>query len=372
MVKIALVHDWLTVPGGAEDVFREMVDLYPGTVFTSQFDASRIRFLEGLDVRTSYVQRLPWALKRHYIYAPLLAGVYSRFDLREFDVVLSDSHSFAHGVRKRPDALHICYYHTPARSLWVPEIDRRASGGLVKPLIARRLRVLDLAASKRPDVLLANSRTTAARIEKFYGREVREVIYPPVRTDKFLGIPRLGDEEGLLYWGRLIPYKRIDLAIAAAKRLGCRLNIVGSGPLEGQLRAQAEGAPNIVFHGRLTDEKLHQLMSLSKAFVFPGYEDFGIVVVEALAAGLPVVAYGQGGATESVLPGFGVLFEHQTVDDLVSAIRRLDDLDFDEARARAHARTFDREVFRDRYRSVVDECIATHFGAPNPARPESF
>lgn len=370
-MKIALVHDWLTVPGGAEDVFREMVDLFPGTVFTSQFDANRIRFLEGHEVRTSYVQRLPWALKRHYIYAPLLAGVYSRFDLREFDVVLSDSHSFAHGVRKRPDALHVCYYHTPARSLWVPQIDRRASGGLVKPLIARRLKTLDLAASKRPDVLLANSRTTAARIEKFYGREVREVIYPPVRTDKFLGIPRLSDDEGLLYWGRLIPYKRIDLAIEAAKRLGCRLNIVGGGPLEGQLRAQAAGATNIVFHGRLPDEDLHRLMSHSKAFVFPGYEDFGIVVVEALAAGLPVVAYGQGGATESVLPGFGVLFEHQTVEDLVGAIERLNDLVFDEVAARAHAKTFDREVFRERYRSVVDECIAEHFGGASPARPSS-
>lgn len=369
-MKFALVHDWLTVPGGAEDVFREMVDLFPGTVFTSQFDASRIRFLQGMEVRTSYVQRLPWALKRHYIYAPLLAGVYSRFDLREFDVVLSDSHSFAHGVRKRADALHICYYHTPARSLWVPEIDRRASGGFVKPLIARRLKTLDLIASKRPDVLLANSRTTAARIEKFYGRQVQEVIYPPVRTDQFLDIPREGTDQGLLYWGRLIPYKRIDLAIDAARRLGCRLNIVGSGPLEGELRARAAGDSNIVFHGRLPDADLHRLMARSRAFVFPGYEDFGIVVVEALAAGLPVVAFGQGGATESVLPRFGVLFERQTVDDLVGAIERLEDLDFDEAGARAHAQTFDREVFRSRYRAVVEASIERHFGT-RPRPPES-
>lgn len=361
-MKFALVHDWLTVPGGAEDVFREMVDLFPGVVFTSQFDRSRIKFLEAHEVRTSYVQRLPWALKRHYIYAPLLAGVYSRFDLSEFDVILSDSHSFAHGVRKRPDALHICYYHTPARSLWVPEIDRRASGGIVKPLIAKRLKTLDLRASKRPDVVLANSKTTAARIERFYGRPVQEVIYPPVETSAFASVPRLGDEEGLLVWGRLIPYKRTDLAIRAAIRTGQKLNIVGSGPMQGRLEELAGGAKHVVFHGRLSDEDLHRLMSRSRAVLFPGYEDFGIVPVEALAAGLPVVAYGQGGATETVLPQFGVLFAEQTEEALAEAIRRLDTLEFDVAAARAHAKTFDRSIFRERYRQVVESSIAAHFG----------
>src|SRR5688572_19390957 len=159
-LKVALVHDWLTVPAGSEEVFAQMVDMFPGTVFTSQWDRSRVKFIEHLEVRTSYVQRLPWALRRHYLYAPLLPGVYRGFDLRAFDLVLSSSHSFAHGVRKAPGALHINYYHTPARSLWVPEIDSRASRTFLHRLIASRLRKLDLEASKRPDVLLANSRTT--------------------------------------------------------------------------------------------------------------------------------------------------------------------------------------------------------------------
>jgi glycosyltransferase involved in cell wall biosynthesis len=307
------------------------------------------------------VQKLPLALKKHYIYAPLLAGVYRRFDLREFDVVLSDSHSFAHGVQRSPKGLHICYYHTPARSLWVPEIDRRASGGLIKPLIAKRLKVLDLAASKRPDILLANSRTTAARIEKFYGRRVAEVIYPPVETAKFLKIERKDDHAGLLCWGRLIPYKRVDLAIGAAKKLGMKLNIVGSGPMEASLRSQAGEDPLIEFHGRLSDEALHDLMAHSRAVIFPGYEDFGIVPVEALAAGLPVVAFGEGGATETVLPQFGSLFKHQTVDSLAEAILKLDNVEFDVDAARAHAMTFDASRFRERYRAVVEASIKAHF-----------
>src|SRR5687768_7962537 len=140
-LQFALVHDWLTAPGGSEDVFREICRLFPGVVFTSQYDPARIRFLEGMEVRKSFVQRMPLALKKHYIYAPLLPRVYRGFDLSQFDVVLSDSHSFAHGVRKRPDALHINYYHTPARSLWVPEIDDRATGFL-RSRIARRLKPL--------------------------------------------------------------------------------------------------------------------------------------------------------------------------------------------------------------------------------------
>lgn len=363
-LRFALVHDWLTVPGGSEDVFREVCELFPGTVFTSQWDRERIKFLAGREVKTSFVQRLPLALKKHYVYAPILPHVYRSFGLGKYDVVLSDSHSFAHAVQKRPDALHVCYYHTPARSLWVPEVDDRATSGRfasVKRRIAKGLKKLDLVASKNPDVIFANSHTTADRIRKFYGREVDAVIYPPVDVQKWTGVPRESEDMGLLYWGRLIRYKRVDLAIQAAIRTGQKLQIVGSGPAEAELKALAAGHPNIVFHGRLSDRELKGLMSRCRAFVFPAYEDFGIVAVEAMAAGLPVVAYGAGGASESVLPEFGVLFHAQTVEAVTDALEQLNGRTFDPEAMRRHAMRFDRDRFRQEYREAVEAAVSRHF-----------
>lgn len=344
-------------------MFREIAYMYPGVVFTSQFDSARIRFLEGYEVRTSFVQGLPLALTKHYLYAPILADVYADMDLGGFELILSDSHSFAHGVRKDPGALHICYYHTPARSIWTPEIDDRASGGWFRQFIANRIRRMDWDASKGPDIAIANSKTIAARIERFYRRPVERVIYPPVDVEKWLGVPRLGEKEGYLYWGRLIPYKRVDLAIEAAKKMGFVLNIVGSGPSQSALEAQAAGSPNIRFHGRLSDHDLQAIMSHSKALIFPCYEDFGIVPVEAMASGLPVVAYGVGGASETVLPEFGVQFFEQEVEPLCDAIRTLETKRFDSDSLRAHARGFSAERFRREYRKVVDSAVSKHFAA---------
>jgi glycosyltransferase involved in cell wall biosynthesis len=184
------------------------------------------------------------------------------------------------------------------------------------------------------------------------------VIYPPVHTERFLKIPRVSDDEGFLMWGRLIPYKRFDLAIEAAKRLGFRLNIVGNGPFREQLVAQAGGAPNIVFHGRLSDADLDSLMSRCRAVLFPCYEDFGIVPVEAMAAGLPVVAYGEGGAAESVTPECGVRMRELTVDELLRAIEDLTARSFDDKILRERAKQFDVEVFRTAYQAEVESALA--------------
>lgn len=353
----ALVHDWLTVPGGAEEVLREVFQLFPGTVFTAQFDSARFPWLDGRSVRSSWVSALPWSKSRHYLYAPILADVYRRMDISAFDLVLTDSHSFAHHVRKRPEALHVCYYHTPARSLWAPEIDPRAGRDPLRRVIARRLRRLDLAASKNPDVVLANSKTTAERIRRVYGRAVEEIIYPPVDTSLWADVERTSDVEGFLMWGRLIAYKRFDLAIEAAKQVGCRLNIVGDGPFRSALERLAAGYDNIRFHGRLPDADLKRLMGRSRAVLFPGYEDFGIVPVEALAAGLPVVSYGRGGASETVTDACGTQFFEQTPESLREAIETLQERTFEPSVLRARASEFDSSVFRAKYRAAIERAL---------------
>lgn len=350
----ALVHDWVTVPGGAEEVLREIVQLFPGTVFTAQFNPARFKWLDGVPVRDTWVSRMPFSRQRHYLYAPILADVYARMDLSGFKLILTDSHTFAHHVRKPEGAVHLCYYHTPARSLWAPEVDDRAGSDPLRKMIAKRLRRLDLLASKNPDVLFANSQTTANRIRKAYGREVEEVIYPPVETSKWIEVERRSDRLGFLVWGRLIRYKRFDLAIEAARTSGFPLQIVGAGPLESSLKQLAAGASNVTFHGRIDDEQLRQLMSECRGVLFPGYEDFGIVPVEAMAAGLPVAAYGEGGASETVTPECGVQFTQQSQAALAGAVKSLESREFDPAVLKARALEFDTQVFRRKYRAAVE------------------
>lgn len=361
--RVALVHEWLTIPAGSEEVFSEMCQLFPGTVFGSIIDSDRCKFLQGMDLRPSFLQNFPLAKHRYYWYTPLMPAAFRRMNLSEFDLVLSSNHSFAHSVRKRPDALHICYYHTPARWLWVPEIDNRATKSPIHRMIARYLKPLDLEASKHPDYLLANSETTAARLKKFYGRDTYRVIHPPVRTQLWSDVQRQSEDLGFLYWGRLIDYKKVDLLIEAVRQTGDKLQIVGSGPIEDELKAQAAGMANVTFHGRLPDDELKKVMANCRAVLFAAYEDFGIVPVEAMAAGLPVVTYGVGGASESVLPEFGVQFPEQTADSVAEGIRALAGRSFDPAALKAHAAGFDVEVFRKRYQETVEELYARHIGA---------
>lgn len=357
--KTLLVHDWMPTLGGSENVFEEICSMYAGPVVSALVKPNLFPWLNDRSVQSSVFQNLPFAFWKHYLFAPWMPNFYRHVRTAGFDIVLVDSHSFAHHVSRSADVPYLCYYHTSARSLWNPEIDDRAVSGRlawIRRKIADRLRDLDLRASRNPSYLVANSQTTAERIERNYGRLVDEVIYPPVNVQKWSDTPRIDHSEGFLMWGRLIGYKRIDLAIEAAKLTGFKLNIVGSGPYEAKLRALVGDSGNIHFHGRLSDLDLKVLMSKSVGVLFPGYEDFGIVPVEAMAAGLPVIAYGQGGAAETVA-GFGLLLDSQDPFELARKMTEMSTLSIDYSALRLHAAQFDTSVFREKYRAAVETAI---------------
>jgi glycosyltransferase involved in cell wall biosynthesis len=280
---------------------------------------------------------------------------FESFDLSGFDLVLSSNHSCAKNVFAPEGALHVCYCHTPMRHAWEPRFLEGETGPLppamLKPMLAR-LRRQDLAASARPDHFVANSQHVANRISKYYGREAR-VIHPPVDVEPLLSMPR--DDDGYyLYLGRVIPYKRPDLAVAACRQLGRRLIVAGGGRATDRLRKIA--GPDTEFRGAVTDEEVRELLGGARALLFPGEEDFGIVPVEAQAAGTPVVAYGVGGARESVIDGeTGVLFDEQSESALVNAIERLEASALSEAPIRDNARRFAPKRFKDEFAAFLEE-----------------
>jgi glycosyltransferase involved in cell wall biosynthesis len=274
-------------------------------------------------------------------------AAFESFDLSSFGLVISSSHSCAKNVLTPPETLHVCYCHTPMRHAWEPEF---LSGESLPPLAAgaarllmRRLRARDLAGAGRPDLFIANSAHVAGRIRKYYRRDAA-VIHPPVDISSHLARPRRPDDYYLVL-GRIVPYKRVDLAVAACAALGRRVKVVGSG--RALPAAVAAAGPGAEFLGYLPDDEVARLLSGARGLLFPGEEDFGIVPVEAQAAGVPVIAYGSGGACDSVIEGeTGVFCAEQTVASLAAAILEFEELDLDEAAIRANARRFGPERFR--------------------------
>jgi glycosyltransferase involved in cell wall biosynthesis len=319
--------------------------------------------IRGMDVRTSFMQRLPLVTRQHQPFLLLYPLAFESFDLGGFDVVISNSSAFCKGVVTPPTTLHVCYCLTPMRWVWSYRsyVERERLGAaarLVLPAAISNLRAWDIATAQNVDRFMAISQTVAARIGKYYRREAT-VIYPPVNCATFTPQPNKEDDYYLVV-SRLIPYKRIDLAVDAFTRLGLPLKIVGSGGRdEPALRARA--GRNVEFLGRLSDGELQELYARCRAFVFPGEEDFGIAPLEAQASGRPVIAYAAGGALDTVVDGqTGVLFAPQTVDALVEAVRRAERTAWDPAAIRAHAERFDTCVFRSRLRSFVEESLAGH------------
>jgi glycosyltransferase involved in cell wall biosynthesis len=356
-LKTCLVHDWLTVAGGAEEVLKRVLEVIPATIIAAQYNSEKFPWVGETPVRSHWISKLPLSKTKHYIYAPFLGDVYRSLNLDEFDLVVTSSHSFSHNVRPRPNAINYCYYYTATRSLWMPEIDGRAGSGWIMQKIVNRLKKYDYQAAQQPTYITAISHTSAKRVEKFYGRPVDEVIYPPVEVEKFAHVKSVSTDAGYLIWGRQIKYKKSDIAVQAAVKLGFKLNIVGNGPELEKLKEMAAGVDNITFHGRLSDEDLTELMSRSKAFLFPGYEDFGIVVVEALAAGLPVIAYREGGASEILTPELGEFIQEQTPDSIGEAIQRFEKRTFNPDDARKRAQDFSVERFQLEFMASVDRAI---------------
>ncbi|MBI5885814.1 MAG: glycosyltransferase [Deltaproteobacteria bacterium] len=356
--RIAIVHDYLNQRGGAERVVGVFHEMYPDApIYTAIVDYDNIwPELEGADIRPTWMQRLPF-LKRHFKkYLPFYPMAVESIDLNGYDIVISSSSAFAKGALKSKGALHVCYCYTPMRFVWDTEryLEREGLGFIarfVMPFILKRLKSWDLKSAGRPDYYVAISTAVRQRIERFYGLSA-SVIFPPVDVMRFKPLP--AHEDFYLIVSRLNAYKRIELAVEAVGRLGLPLKVVGSGPFKDELMRLAK--PNVEFLGRLDDEVVAGLYARCKALIFPGEEDFGIVPLEANAAGRPVIAYKAGGALDTVIDGVtGYFFDAPTVGSLMDAMRRMEAAaeTFDPAVIRAHAMKFDREVFKERFGAFI-------------------
>lgn len=359
-MRIALVHDWLTNLAGAERVLIALHELFPAApIYTSVYRPEHFPDLADADVRTSFLQKVPFAKSRHQAFPLLRTAAFERFDLSGYDVVLSSCHAEAKGVLTGPETLHICYCYTPVRYYWSGYhhyLENPRYGalnplvGLLMPYMTNYLRLWDRCAADRVDEFAAISRHVAKRIRKYYRRD-SHVVYPPVNTERIS--PAAAVEDYFLLAGRLIPYKRADIVVEAFNRLGIPLKVAGTGSELESLRAAAR--PNIEFLGRVPDAQLADLYSHCRALVFPQEEDFGIVPLEAMAAGRPVIAYRAGGALETVVEGkTGVFFDRQDAASLADAVRAFDPASFDPAKAREQAMRFDVSVFKDCMSRLVE------------------
>lgn len=356
-MKLALVHDWLNQRGGAEDVLEVLVGMYPESpVYTSIYAPEKMPdFYRQWDIRTLWIDRLPGIHHKHQRFLPFYPAAWGGLDLSEYDVVFSNKSGFCHGLHHGNRTLHICYCLAPTRYVW--DLDSyiareglgKSSEIVLRPLIAG-LKKWDFAAAKRVDHFIAISTEIQARIQKYYQRD-STIIYPPVDTTRFQ--PAAEHDDYFLIVSRLIPYKRIDLAVQACTHLNLPLKIGGKGRDLERLKSMA--GPTVEFLGYVPDDQLPALMARCRAFIFPGLEDFGITPVQAQAAGRPVIAYAGGGALDTVIPGkTGVLFNEMTVDSLVKALSEFNAGDYSTGTLRAHALQFDTQVYDRQISSYIE------------------
>ena len=363
--KIAIVCDFLTTMGGAENVVLAMHEAFPDApIYTAMYNEDKMPAFAELDVRPSFLQKIPRKVRTYYKLFPTLAvKAMRRLDLREFDIILTSSYMHGHQVRKtRPDQVIINYCHTPPRYYWSHYNEYRRDPGYgnlnplirtLMPLMVPHQRKLDLQAARQVDVFLANSTETQQRIKKYYNRN-SIVIHPPVDISRFTPATERGDHYVTI--GRQLPYKRYDLAVTAATKLGKKLIVFGNGPAHSRLVDLA--GPTVEFRtdrfGDASDAEYEKAITTARGFIYPAEEDFGIVSVEALAAGAPVIGLARGGTTDIVTsPEVGVLFDRQTSISVAKAIEQAEKRTFDPTVLRRTAQRFDKTLFLTKLRKVV-------------------
>lgn len=358
-MKVALVYDRVNKWGGAERVLLALNELFPqAPLFTAVYNPATAPWAAVFDVRTSFLQEFPFAKKAHEFYPLLMPMAFESFSFDEFDIVISITSEAAKGIITKPSTLHICYCLTPTRYLW-SGYDDYFSNHLIRffslPAVAY-LRTWDKIAATRPDLFIAISSEVQSRIKQYYQRDA-QIIYPPVTLFDNYEVDDSKGGDYFLVVSRLVAYKRIDLAIKACNELQVPLKIIGVGKEEAYLRSLA--GPTVDFLGSVTDEELVSFYQNCKALLFPGREDFGIVMVEAMGFGKPVIAYKSGGALDIIKDRkTGIFFKKQTVQDLVDAINTLYKIQFNPHTIRKHAELFSKQIFQHSFMEVVENNFA--------------
>ena len=360
-LKIAIVVEELTQLGGAERILDSVLELFPKSpIFTLVFDKEKTHHrYDKFDIRPSFIQKMPFGIKRYKWYLPLMPLAVESFDLKEYDIILSITSALVKGIKTRKNQIHICYCNTPTRYLWVDSEEYVKNAPIpffirpLMPTVLSYLRKWDLKASKRPDFFIGNSINIQKRIKKYYQRN-SDVIYPMTDIKKFKPSKTVGDYYLLI--SRIEPYKRVDMVIDAFKGLKEKLVIVGSGTKKDQF---IKSAPkNVEFLGRKTDKELAKVCSEARALIFPQDEDFGIVPVEAMAAGRPVIAYGKGGALETVVAGkTGEFFFPQTTTALKNVISKFDYKKYKKEDCRKQASKFDKSLFKEQILEYIKDKV---------------
>lgn len=357
-MRTAIVHYWLVGMRGGEKVIEQLCKIFPDAdVFTHVYDKDAVsKEISSHRVTTSFISKLPAAKKRYKSYLPLMPMALEQLDLRGYDLVISSESGPSKGIIPPPEAVHICYCHSPMRYIWNMYSDYREKAGIVTrvmmPPLSHYIRMWDAISASRVHHFVANSRSVGARINTYYNRP-STVIYPPVAVDAFRPVPASELEDFYLMVGELVPYKRADLAVEAFNRLGLKLVVIGGGEWLAQLRERA--GSNVLFLGPQPFEKLQWYYARCRALIFPGEEDFGIVPVEAMASGRPVIAFNRGGATETVVEGAtGTFFSEQTVEAIEDAVARCARMRFDSSAIAHSVRRFSADRFCVDFKAFVD------------------